>query len=104
MLENEWTEGWERSDAPDPVPMPLQSLVAIEAVGAGRPYPEKGKEVNFSPCGQVIGRAKTVRKARDVIHVIHVIHDLVEEYIEAVEPLAQPANVRAFSAKGSLHR
>jgi hypothetical protein len=52
----------------------------------------------------VIGRAKTVRKARDVIHVIHVIHDLVEEYIEAVEPLAQPANVRAFSAKGSLHR
>jgi NAD(P)H-dependent flavin oxidoreductase YrpB (nitropropane dioxygenase family) len=81
MLRNDWTEAWERDDAPDPLPMPLQMMVAIEAVGASRRYPEKSKDIAFNPCGQIIGRATRVRRARDVVY------DLVEEYLEAVDRL-----------------
>ena len=82
MLKNDWTDAWERPDTPQPLPMPLQMMVAIEAVGATRRYPEKAKDVAFNPCGQVIGRANRVRKARDVVY------GLVEEYVEAVDRLA----------------
>jgi len=81
MLRNDWTEAWDRPDTPDPLPMPLQMLVAIEAVGAGRRFPEAAKDVNFNPCGQIIGRATSVRKARDVVF------ELVEEYVAAVDRL-----------------
>jgi len=56
-------------------------MVAIEAVARGHRYPEQAKDVNFNPCGQVIGRATTVRKAKDVVL------SMVEEYIEATERL-----------------
>jgi NAD(P)H-dependent flavin oxidoreductase YrpB (nitropropane dioxygenase family) len=85
MLRNDWTEAWEGPDSPGPLPMPLQMLVAIDAVGAGRRHPEAAKAVTFNPCGQVVGRAKRVRKVRDVMF------DLVEEYVEAVERLAATA-------------
>ncbi|MDA8184855.1 MAG: nitronate monooxygenase family protein [Actinomycetota bacterium] len=81
MLKNAWTDAWERPDTPDPLPMPLQMLVAIEAVSRGRRYPEQAAAVNFNPCGQVIGKATHVRRARDVMA------SLVEEYVEAVERL-----------------
>ena len=47
----------------------------------GHRYPEQAKDVNFNPCGQVIGRATTVRKAKDVVF------SMVEEYLEATERL-----------------
>jgi NAD(P)H-dependent flavin oxidoreductase YrpB (nitropropane dioxygenase family) len=81
MLKNTWTEAWEREDTPDPLPMPLQMMVAIDAVGASHRYPDKAPPVAFNPCGQVIGRATGVRKARDVML------GLVEEYLEAVDRL-----------------
>ncbi len=81
MLRNDWTDAWDAPENPDPLPMPLQMLVAIEAVSRGHAYPEAAKEVNFNPCGQVIGRATRVRKAKDVVR------ELVEEYVEAVERL-----------------
>lgn len=81
MLKNDWTEAWGRHDTPDPLPMPLQMLVAIDAVGASHRHPDKAPPVAFNPCGQVIGRATSVRKARDVVL------GMVEEYVEAVERL-----------------
>jgi NAD(P)H-dependent flavin oxidoreductase YrpB (nitropropane dioxygenase family) len=87
MLKNDWTEAWDQPDTPDPLPMPLQMMVAIEAVGATHRYPEEAKDVAFNPCGQVIGRATRVRKTRDVIF------DLVEEYAEAVDRLSATARV-----------
>jgi len=81
MLKNDWTEAWEADDTPDPLPMPLQMLVAIEAVSRGSRYPVQAKDVSFNPCGQVIGRATQVRKAKDVVY------EMVEEYIEATERL-----------------
>lgn len=87
MLRNTWTEAWERDDTPDPLPMPLQMMVAIDAVGASHRHPDKAPPVAFNPCGQVIGRAERVRKARDVVM------EMVDEYIEAVERLGQLSRV-----------
>ena len=67
MLKNDWTDAWEAEDTPIRSPMPLQMMVAIEAVSRGHRYPEQAQDVNFNPCGQVIGRATTVRKAKDVV-------------------------------------
>jgi len=87
MLKNDWTEAWARDDTPDPLPMPLQMMVAIDAVGSGHRFPAQSKDVAFNPCGQIIGRATKVRKARDVIY------ELVEEYVEVVDRLADTAKV-----------
>jgi NAD(P)H-dependent flavin oxidoreductase YrpB (nitropropane dioxygenase family) len=59
--------------------MPLQMMVAIEAVSRGHAYPEQAVDVNFNPAGQVIGQATTVKKARDVVL------GMVEEYIDAIQ-------------------
>ena len=79
MLKNDWTEAWEAEDSPGPLPMPLQMMVAIEAVSRGHRYPEQARDVAFNPCGQVIGRATAVRKAKDVVF------SMVEDYIEATD-------------------
>jgi NAD(P)H-dependent flavin oxidoreductase YrpB (nitropropane dioxygenase family) len=79
LLRNDWTDAWERADTPDPLPMPLQMMVAIEAVSRGHRYPVQAKDVNFNPAGQVIGLATRVRKSRDVVL------EMVAEYIEALE-------------------
>jgi NAD(P)H-dependent flavin oxidoreductase YrpB (nitropropane dioxygenase family) len=81
MLRNDWTEAWERPDAPDPLPMPLQYMVSGDAVSRAHRYPEKAGDVMFNPVGQVVGQMTSVHKARDVVQ------RLVEEYIEAVERL-----------------
>ncbi len=78
LIRNDWTDAWEKPDTPDPLPMPLQMMVAIEAVSRGHAYPEQAKKVSFNPAGQVIGRATKVRKSRDVIL------EMVDEYIDAV--------------------
>jgi NAD(P)H-dependent flavin oxidoreductase YrpB (nitropropane dioxygenase family) len=79
MLKNDWTEAWEQPENPKPLGMPLQMMVAIEAVSRGHAYPEAAVDVNFNPAGQVIGMAKSVRRTRDVVM------GMVEDYIEAVE-------------------
>jgi NAD(P)H-dependent flavin oxidoreductase YrpB (nitropropane dioxygenase family) len=87
MLRNDWTDAWARDDTPDPLPMPMQMMVAIDAVGAARRYPEQSAGIAFNPCGQIIGRATQVRKTRDVVR------ELVEQYVEAVDRLSDLAKV-----------
>ncbi len=82
MLRNDWTEAWESDESPGTLPMPMQMLVAIEALSRGRRYPEQAARVSFDPCGQVIGSARRVRRARDVVA------EMVEEYIDTVESMA----------------
>ncbi len=41
MLRNHWTEAWERPDTPEPLPMPLQMMVALDAVQRGHRYPRR---------------------------------------------------------------
>ncbi|MBF6328192.1 NAD(P)H-dependent flavin oxidoreductase [Nocardia transvalensis] len=81
MLRNDWTDAWERGDTPDPLPMPLQMMVALDGVKRGHRYPEAAKEVNFNPVGQVVGMMKKVDRTADVMQ------RLIEEYLEACERL-----------------
>lgn len=79
FLRNDWTDAWERSDTPDPLGMPMQFMVTVEAVARHHRYPAQSQRVGFNPAGQVIGRAKSVRSVRKVID------DMIEEYLDAVE-------------------
>lgn len=81
MLRNDWTDAWELPDTPDPLPMPLQLMVSLDAVRRGHRYPEAAKQTNFNPVGQVVGMLNRVERAGDVVQ------RLVEEYIDACERL-----------------
>jgi NAD(P)H-dependent flavin oxidoreductase YrpB (nitropropane dioxygenase family) len=81
MLRNDWTEAWERDDTPEPLPMPLQMMVALDAVQRGHRYPEAAKDVNFNPVGQVVGQMNRIERTGQVVQ------RLVEEYLDACERL-----------------
>ncbi len=81
LLRNDWTEAWDMDDSPDPLPMPLQMMVALDAVQRGHRYPEAAKDTNFNPVGQVVGQMNRIERASEVVQ------RLVEEYLEACERL-----------------
>jgi NAD(P)H-dependent flavin oxidoreductase YrpB (nitropropane dioxygenase family) len=81
MLRNDWTDAWEREDAPEPLGMPLQFMVTSEAVVRGHRYPAQAQRVGFNPCGQIVGAVSAVRPVRQVVN------DMIEEYLDAVERL-----------------
>lgn len=89
MLRSDWTEAWDSPDTPDPLPMPLQMMVAMDAVQRGARYPEAARDVNFNPVGQVVGQMNRVERTADVVQ------RLVEEYLEACDRL-QHLNARAL--------
>jgi NAD(P)H-dependent flavin oxidoreductase YrpB (nitropropane dioxygenase family) len=79
QLRTRWTEAWERPDAPEPLPMPLQGLLYGEA--AERFTRVHSKEFGGHPAGQIVGSLDRVRPARDVVL------DMVEQWIETTERL-----------------
>jgi NAD(P)H-dependent flavin oxidoreductase YrpB (nitropropane dioxygenase family) len=81
MLKNDWTDAWESTDTPDPLPMPLQYMVSGDCVARSHRYADKALDVMFNPVGQVVGQLERVNKAGDVVQ------RLVEEYIESVDRL-----------------
>jgi NAD(P)H-dependent flavin oxidoreductase YrpB (nitropropane dioxygenase family) len=82
MLRNDWTEAWERPDAPKPLGMPLQFMVTADAVSRGHRYADKAKQVMFNPVGQIVGRMNAVRPVREVMR------EMVEECIDTVSRVA----------------
>jgi NAD(P)H-dependent flavin oxidoreductase YrpB (nitropropane dioxygenase family) len=90
MLRNDWTDAWEGPDSPGPLPMPLQMMVALDAVQRGHRYPEVAKDVNFNPVGQVVGQMSRVERSAEVVQ------RLVNEYLEACEHLNR-LNERALA-------
>ncbi len=87
MLRNEWTEAWERDDAPKPLGMPLQGMVTMDAIARTSRYAgaAQTQAVAFNPVGQTVGLMREVRSCREVVY------DLVEGYVEASERLANLA-------------
>ena len=79
LLRNDWTDAWDRDDTPDPLGMPLQFMVASEAVVRGHRYPTQAQPVGFNPCGQIVGSLRAVRSVR------HVVDEMIEEFLDAVE-------------------
>jgi NAD(P)H-dependent flavin oxidoreductase YrpB (nitropropane dioxygenase family) len=81
LLRSGWTEAWEKDDSPDPLPLPLQDLVAGEAVTRLETYPDANPAIHITPSGQVVGQIKHVGKAADLVL------ELAEQYLEATERL-----------------
>jgi len=90
MLRNDWTEAWESAESPGPLPMPLQMMVALDAVQRGHRYPESARDVNFNPVGQVVGQMNRVERTAEVVQ------RLVTEYLDSCERL-QSLNQRALA-------
>jgi len=79
QLRTKWTEAWERPDAPEPLPMPLQGLLYGEA--ASRFSRVHSKDFGGTPIGQIVGSLDKVRPARDVVL------EMVQGWIDATERL-----------------
>ena len=47
--------------------MPLQMMVALDAVQRGHQYPAAAKDVNFNPVGQVVGMMNRVERSAEVV-------------------------------------
>jgi NAD(P)H-dependent flavin oxidoreductase YrpB (nitropropane dioxygenase family) len=90
MLRNDWTDAWESDDSPGTLPMPLQMMVALDAVQRGHRYPEAAKDVNFNPVGQVVGQMNRVERTAEVVA------RMVSEYVDACERLTR-LNDRALA-------
>jgi NAD(P)H-dependent flavin oxidoreductase YrpB (nitropropane dioxygenase family) len=80
QLRTDWTDAWEREDAPPTLPMPLQGILFSEA--ARRITRSQNRELTGFPVGQIVGRMDKVRPVKDVIF------DMVEEWIDTTLRLA----------------
>jgi NAD(P)H-dependent flavin oxidoreductase YrpB (nitropropane dioxygenase family) len=80
MLRNDWTEAWAADDTPDPLGMPLQNMVTMDAVVRTSRYASSphAQEVGFNPVGQTVGMMNEIQSVRDLVT------DLVEGYVDAV--------------------
>ena len=85
MLRTAWTEEWERPDTPDPLTMPLQSMLVAEAqVRINRASHHAGtgaEQLAGYFVGQVVGQMNRVQPARQVVL------DMVEEYVDTITRL-----------------
>lgn len=81
MLKNEWTEAWENPETPDPLGMPLQGMVTMDAVQRSHRYADVAQTVAFNPVGQVVGMIDESESVR------HLMQRLSEEYLAALERL-----------------
>ena len=84
MLKNDWTEAWAAADTPDPLGMPLQNMVTMDAVTRTHRYASSpaSQAVAFNPVGQTVGMMNEIKSCREVIY------ELVEGYVDAVDRLA----------------
>ena len=84
MLKNKWTDAWDRPDTPDPLPMPLQGYLTLDATRRTHRYAGSGEtqKVAFNPVGQVVGQINQIESCRDIMM------RLITEYSEALDHLA----------------
>ena len=85
MLRNDWTEAWATEGNPEPLGMPLQNMVTMDAVVRTSRYASspEAQKVAFNPVGQVVGMLNDVRSCREVIY------ELVQDYVDSVDRLQQ---------------
>jgi NAD(P)H-dependent flavin oxidoreductase YrpB (nitropropane dioxygenase family) len=80
LSNNAWAQAWERPDAPEPLPMPLQGM--LWNIAHRRIYKADNKALSAYPVGQIVGQMNSVRPVRDVMF------DLVEDAIASSERVA----------------
>ena len=85
QLRSAWTDAWHAEDAPDPLPMPLQTLVSEPALGKIARLAETGhegaKQLTTYFVGQAVGLMNQVQSARQVVY------DFMEDFARATERL-----------------
>jgi NAD(P)H-dependent flavin oxidoreductase YrpB (nitropropane dioxygenase family) len=81
MLKNDWTDAWEKAGNPEPLGMPLQGMVTMDAVQRTHRYADVAQAVAFNPVGQVVGMMNQTESVKALVY------RLVEEYLEASERL-----------------
>jgi NAD(P)H-dependent flavin oxidoreductase YrpB (nitropropane dioxygenase family) len=85
MLRTAWTDEWESSEGPGPLPMPIQPMLVGDAMA--RIHRVAGKEGTGANdlvtyfVGQVVGSMNSVKPTR------RVVLEMVEEFIDTVERL-----------------
>jgi NAD(P)H-dependent flavin oxidoreductase YrpB (nitropropane dioxygenase family) len=86
QLRSDWTDAWEAEDAPEPLPMPLQSIVSDTCMKkvlklANGGHQGAAKLASYF-VGQGVGLMKTSQSTRSVVE------DFMRDYLEAVERLS----------------
>ena len=85
QLRSAWTDEWEGPDSPGSLPMPLQLVVAEDAMRqigkAAEAGHEGARELANYFVGQCVGLMNTVRPARQVVY------DMVQEFADTLERL-----------------
>ncbi len=85
MLRTQWTDEWERTDGPGPLPMPIQPLLvgpALQRIYRGAAKEGSGaQQLATYFVGEVVGRMNTVKPTR------RVVLEMIEEFIDAVQRL-----------------
>jgi NAD(P)H-dependent flavin oxidoreductase YrpB (nitropropane dioxygenase family) len=98
QLVSGWTRAWSAAEAPPPLPMPLQGLLAEPALRRvdARAATEDPQALELATyfVGQGVGLMNTVRPAADVVR------DMAEDFLAATERLISVAEI-APSGPGS---
>ncbi len=85
QIRSPWTDAWELDDAPDPLPMPLQSLISEPALGKVTRMAEAGhkgaKQLATYWVGQGVGLMNQSLSSKQVVY------DFMEDFLEANERL-----------------
>ncbi|MFB3107243.1 MAG: nitronate monooxygenase [Pseudomonadales bacterium] len=86
QLRSPWTDAWESGEAPEPLPMPLQSLVSEAPLAKITKLAESGhpgaKQLATSFVGQGVGLMNSIQSTRTVMR------EFMEDYLLAVERLS----------------
>ncbi|MGA9873232.1 MAG: nitronate monooxygenase, partial [Rhodococcus sp. (in: high G+C Gram-positive bacteria)] len=65
LLKTKWTDAWNRPEAPDPLPMPLQNILVSEA--HQRINDAENPDVVAMPVGQIVGHMNEIRPVADIV-------------------------------------
>ena len=86
QLRSPWTDAWESEDAPQPLPMPLQSLVSESPLAKITKLAEGGhqgaRQLATSFVGQGVGLMNDIQDTRTVVR------EFMEDYLRATERLS----------------
>lgn len=87
QLRSPWTDAWESGEAPEPLPMPLQSLVSEAPLAKITKLAEGGHEgarhLATSFVGQGVGLIDSIQDTRTVVR------EFMEDYLLAVERMSK---------------
>ncbi|MBV1877987.1 MAG: nitronate monooxygenase [Pseudomonadales bacterium] len=86
QLRSAWTDAWESDEAPEPLPMPLQTLVSEAPLAKITKLAEGGhsgaKQLATFFVGQGVGLMNSVQSTKQVVY------EFMEDYIKAADRLA----------------